>query len=476
MGKPYNSQPGARGRDSRVSGLIARCVAGGAILALLFQNAAAAETIEDALAAAYAYSPALRSAHWQLNATNEQRPQALAGWLPTITVGANAGQSQPNQPRVLGPTSRSNQWGGSLNATLPITQGGGEWARLRNAENTIKAARASFLAQEQSVLSNAATAFLDVRSGRAIVRAETQNVEALRQMARMVQQQVAAGDRTVTDLTLAQARLTDAEAGLSSARATLSQAEARYVNAIGRSPGPVLDPPKPLTILPRALADVRSLAETVNPTVMSSVYNALAARDNIDQAVSALLPSLALVISAQDTKQAYPSDYKPYVNGFYVSRSVSLQLTVPLYQGGSEYSTVRAAKKTAFAREHDREAARIDAISAAEQAWYTREGALRNVKLYGQSFRQNETLVAQYNRQVAAGETTVFEALQGLSAKVGAEIALRGAEHDVALSDYTVLATVGGLTARTLNLKVTYYDPTGDYQQTKWRIWGLKVQ
>jgi hypothetical protein len=44
------------------------------------------------------------------------------------------------------------------------------------------------------------------------------------------------------------------------------------------------------------------------------------------------------------------------------------------------------------------------------------------------------------------------------------------------LADYALLFASGGLTARSLELDVPYYDPLGDYSRTKWRIWGLGIE
>ena len=227
-------------------------------------------------------------------------------------------------------------------------------------------------------------------------------------------------------------------------------------------------------MLPPRLEDVRSLAVTVNPTVLSSVYTALAARASVDQAIASLLPSLAIVASDQRSKYDYPGEFK-VANGYYGSGSLELQVTVPLYQGGAEYATVRQAKKNALASAFSRDAARLDAVSTAEQAWQDRVGSIASVKEYQQSVSLANKLVDQYQREVAAGEITVFEALDGLTTKITEQVNLYSAERERALAEYTLLAAVGGLTARTLNLNVPYYDPIGDYKRTRWRIWGLGI-
>ena len=49
-------------------------------------DAIRADTLADALAHAYAYNTDLASARAHLRGVDEQVPQALAGWRPTVTL------------------------------------------------------------------------------------------------------------------------------------------------------------------------------------------------------------------------------------------------------------------------------------------------------------------------------------------------------------------------------------------------------
>ena len=68
-----------------------------AVALLALSGAARAETIEDALVAAYTTNPDLQAARAKLRATDEEVPTARAGWLPTITVTASYGYQSARQ-------------------------------------------------------------------------------------------------------------------------------------------------------------------------------------------------------------------------------------------------------------------------------------------------------------------------------------------------------------------------------------------
>src|SRR6202043_2281242 len=49
-------------------------------------------TLQDALAMAYSTNPTLAAERANLRATDENVPAPLAGWRPTVTISANAGE------------------------------------------------------------------------------------------------------------------------------------------------------------------------------------------------------------------------------------------------------------------------------------------------------------------------------------------------------------------------------------------------
>src|SRR5690349_2236779 len=73
---------------------------------------AGAQTLEEALSKAYISNPTLDSQRAQLRATDEQVPQALSGYRPTVEAGANATNtnvtSRPNKT-IRQRTGRNSQ-------------------------------------------------------------------------------------------------------------------------------------------------------------------------------------------------------------------------------------------------------------------------------------------------------------------------------------------------------------------------------
>ena len=428
-------------------------------------------TLSQALSAAYRFSPDLRAARHQLDVVNESRPQALSQWLPTVTIGGVVSQTATRTPGL--PLANTTGYGPTATAVLPLTHGGGEYAKLHAADHLILAQRALLLATEQVILGQAAQAYMDVALYSALVKYRSDSLSALRQVVQSINRQMKIGDRTATDLSLAQARTADAEALLEQARGSLATANAAYRQAIGEDPGR-LSMPAPLTMIPPDLQATTRLAEDSSPNVVAARFQLLAARDQAEVQLAQLLPSLSLQFSDQGLFERTPR-YPIAYNGLNAVATAELVLTVPLYQGGAEYAAVRVARKTALERKEQLESARNQAIGGATQAWRQREATEATRLDFAKSVSANERLVAQDQIQLDAGQLTTLEVLISLQDLVNAQINQMTAEHDRRLADFAVLNSVGGLTARTLELPVNYYDPEGDYARTKWRIFGLSV-
>ena len=101
---------------------------GGAVLALAFgglllASPAGAQSLEEALAAAYTNNPELLAQRAEQRAVDEGVPQALSGWRPDVSVVGNTGKrhsdTSVSDSQNLTPLSGSLQLTQSLYPTFP---------------------------------------------------------------------------------------------------------------------------------------------------------------------------------------------------------------------------------------------------------------------------------------------------------------------------------------------------------------------
>ena len=164
---------------------------------ILFDGAARAETLSDALSKAYQSNPTLLAQRAALRATDEQVSQALSGWRPTITFNADVGKSKVDQDLgffVTDETRTPRNY--SLGFDQPLYRGGRTLAATEQAEFLVLSDRAILESIEQQVLLDAATVYLDVLRDYAVLQLSRNNERVLGSQLEAAQDRFEIGDAT----------------------------------------------------------------------------------------------------------------------------------------------------------------------------------------------------------------------------------------------------------------------------------------
>ena len=219
---------------------------------------------------------------------------------------------------------------------------------------------------EQNTLLNAATAYMNFLQTAAILELQRSNVNVLEVTLRQTRDRFTAGEVTRTDVAQAELRLAAGRSQLSLAESNYVTAQAQYQQVIGVPAPARLAPAAPVDRLsPRTLDGAIARGRTEHPLITTAMYNVDIAVQQVKVAEGALYPTLSAVGSVQKT---YGSASALAVLET-LSASLGAQLSVPIYQGGAEYSTIRQAKETLGQRRLDLDTARDQVQSTVTQAW-----------------------------------------------------------------------------------------------------------
>jgi outer membrane protein len=194
---------------------------------------------------------------------------------------------------------------------------------------------------EQSVLLSAAGVYMDVLRDSANLGLQRDNIVVLQRTLKVTQDRYNAGAVTETDVDQAQAQLAAGEANLHSAESAFMTTTANYRRVIGNephdlSPGMAVD-----RFSPRTLDAAVAQGVTQNPSVTAAMFDVDVAQLQVKIAEAGLYPTLALQGSAQMQQFTGNDTTLKLFNS-----TVQAKLSVPLYQGGSEYSAIRQNKET----------------------------------------------------------------------------------------------------------------------------------
>ncbi|TDH63990.1 secretion protein [Dankookia rubra] len=450
---------------------------------------AMAQTLSEAMAQAYASNPSLLAARANLRAVDENVPQALAGWRPTVSVTASAGpldgrartlQTFPDPngvPSIENNFSPRNQRGvtthierqlftSQVTVTQPIFRGGRTVANTRRAENQVLAQRARLLTQEQQVMSDTVNAFVNVILYQEIVRLRVNNEQVLTEQLRATNERFRVGEITRTDVAQAESRLANARSLRSQAEGQLQITRATYLRVVGTTPSQLVAP-QPLRPPVVNAQEAGLAAATNNPAVVAALFDEAAARDAIDVQMSQLYPQ----VSVQG--QAFRSDNSTGNHTRITGAQVLGQVTMPLYQGGSEYSVIRQARQSAQQARQLVDDQRRTVTQQAAQAWEQLQSAKAQVEAQRAAIRASEIALDGVQREAIVGSRTTLEVLNQEQELLGNRTDLVQALATVVSQSYTLAGAVGRLTAQDLGLDVDPYDMRAYYNAVRNRWFGL---
>lgn len=440
---------------------------------LLGAAPAGAETLESALIQAYQNNPSLNAQRAAVRVTDENVPQALAGYRPRITASGFAGEqyvdtlSKVTTPGTANPyTSLSGNVatsGYGITASQTLYNGFQTANRTRQAESQVLAAREVLRTTEQTVLLSAATAYMNLLRDTAILDLQKRNVEVLLEQLRQVRDRFNVGEVTRTDVAQSESRVAAGRSQVLTAEANYKTSGAVYRQVIGVDAGK-LTPGAPVDrFSPSNLPGAINVSTAQHPTVTSAQYNVDAATMAVKVAEAALYPTLSLQGSAQ--RNQYPNGSLTTIQTFV--GSVTGQLSVPIYQGGSEYSLVRQTKETLGQRRIDLDTTRDQVRQIAVQSWGLLDAAKANIEATQAQVQAAEIALNGVREEARVGQRTTLDVLNAQQELVNARVALVTAQRDRVVASYTLLAAVGRLSPQVLGLRVTVYDSQVHYHQVR---------
>ena len=429
-------------------------------------TAARAESIAAALSSSYMGSPTLNAERARQRATDEAVPQALSGWRPTVSANGDAGVAW-NDSSITKP-SRTVPAGVAATLTQPIFRGFRTVSGTAQAEALVSAGRQGLLAVEQQVLLDGATAYMNVIRDRNVLQLRQKNVEVLTEQLKASQARFDVGEITRTDVAQSQASLALSRSALAAAEANLATSVANYVRIIGYAPG-TLRFPQLSALTPKSLDNALSMAERINPNILSAAFNEEAARHNIDLVQGGLLPQVSF--NAQYTYNHEPSagiDWNDQATLFG-------QVQIPIYEGGLIYSEVRQAKQTASQRRLLVVDVRRQVREQVSDAWNLLKAAEAVIVSSKTQVEANRLALEGVRQEALVGSRTTLDVLDAEQTFVDSQVLLATAERDRIVSAYQLIASVGRMTARDLQLNVTYYDAEQNYLDVRRKWIGTHV-
>ncbi len=407
-----------------------------------------AESLGDALVGAYRNSALLEQNRALLRAADEGVAFEVGKLRPVLSYAL----TQSRQQNGLGVTNATTA---SLSANMLLWDFGRTQLGIEAQKEAVLATREALRDIEQSVLSGAVAAYIQVRTASELVALRNNNVRLITEQFRAANDRFEVGEVTRTDVALAQARLAQARSNLVSAEGDFAIARESYNIAVGRYPGTLTAPPTP----PRtasSLAEAKAIAVRTHPAVKQAQHNVRANELAAEAAERGIMPRLNG--SASVNRDIFNQSN---------SSTLSITLSGPIYSGGQISSGFRrAVAQTEASRAQLRRA-----VQAVEQqvanAWFGIEVARARIEASDRQIRASTVAFRGVREEATLGARTTLDVLNAEQDLLDARTARVNAEAEAVRAVYTLLSSMGLLTVDHLGLGIPTYDPAAYYNAVK---------
>jgi outer membrane protein len=455
-----------------------------------------ADTMDTALIGAYQTNPQLNSQRAVVRQTDETIPQALSGYKPsvaatgtfgqeytsTVSKGTFPGSTTPGNPAFTPPNGfptypRTGMGyspsGVALTVTHQTFNGFQTGNKVRQAESNTSAARETLRVAEQTILLQAATAYMDLLRDGALLEVQRRNVEVLQEQLRQTRDRFIVGEVTRTDVAQAESRLAQGRATVLSAEAQYAKSRATYRQVVGVEAGKLVAASPVDRLSPGRLIEAIEIARTRHPSVGVAMFGIDAAVLGVKISEGSLYPQLRISGTVSQNWESNLTTALQQFNAF-----VQAQVTIPIYNVGTTasalsigssdtYSTIRQAKELVGQKRIDLDTARDTVQANVVTQWGALEASKAQILATTAQVAAAEIALNGVREEARVGQRTTLDVLNAQQDLVTARTALVTAQHDRVVASYSLLSAVGELNLPKLGIGIPLYDPMVHYQQVR---------
>ena len=404
-----------------------------------------ANTLFDSLNSAYLNNPKLNAERANKRASMEEQRGSYSEFLPSVTISGyvseqdNTGTSESN----FKPSEQS------MKIEQKIFQGFGGLANLKKKKYGYNIAEFELKKIEQEILLAAAEAHADLLLNKKKVNINLINIDLLERQIETDQNRLEKGEINLTDLAQSESSFLGAKAELITAQNDLVTSKANFEKIIGKKAPDNIQEIKKIKInLPESLAAAYRVSNLENPDLQIASLEFEQSKLDVTIAGSDLSPSatLSYKIAEQDDMSATVQDR--------TQQTVTATATWPLFSGGDNIFNFRKARELRNQKELLLQDSKKKIETDVANAWsnyQSSKSVLDSIRSQVKAAEiANEGITLEYE---SGSSRTTLEVIQSRTILLNSRINLASSERNFLISQFNLLAAVGRLTAKQLNLK-----------------------
>jgi outer membrane protein len=391
--------------------------------------------------------PTYASARFSQLASAEAEPQARSNLLPNLSVSlADTANRVDYRSQNFNLQETFNTWGPSLNLTVPVYNAQ-YWESLTQAKLTVKQSEAQLAQARTDLLVRVVQAYFDVLSSQDALAALRENKKAVSEQLAQAKREFEVGTKTIVDTHEAKARYDQIDAQEQVARGDLAVKQSALRAIIGHDAGEIAALRDPVELVPPQPNDIETWArgaEAGNYSVVAARAGSEIAHYEVKRARDAYLPTVNLTGSVGYQKSDHGNIY---LNGAdaQTNSQLGINLTVPVFTGGSTQSRVREAHAREDKADQDLELARRTAAQSARQAYTGVDYGLAQVQALESAEVSAKTQVDSTRLGYQVGVRINLDVLNANTQLFNTQRDLKKARYDFLVNGLKLKAAAGSL-------------------------------
>lgn len=391
--------------------------------------------------------------NWQAQKMN--LPIAEAGYLPQFTVTANGGPGFTNSGSAFfgGEGTTNSQYGYNLSLSQTIFNVAA-WAQIKSAGASVKAATATYLAAQQSLMQRTVQTYLNVLQAYDQLRYTVANKKAVKQQLVIATEQFRVGLIAITNEYEAKANYDQVVAQQIAAQNNLNTQLEALRQLTGRNYASLQKLGKKLPLIcpqPNNIDQWVDVANTQNYSIKAQNYNVQAAMEKIKQQAASNYPSIALTgayaggNSTQNLNSTSTAGLS--TSGSYTSGNIGLSLNYQPIQGGLILASTQQARYNYATAAGLLEQTHRNVVYQARSSFLSVLSNVSQLKADRQTIVSARNALAATEAGLKVGTHTMVDVLTVMTA-------LYHAQEQYAIDQYTYINNLIGLKAAAGTLSV----------------------
>lgn len=408
---------------------------------------ASADNLISVFKQAQISDPTFKQAQSVWMSARENLPIARAGYLPQVSITGTGTRSYNHfEPTTATVNTNGYFWsyGYGLTLSQPIFNAV-NWAAIRGAKASVKAATATYSAAAQDLMVRTATAYFNVQKAYEKLRFTIANKRAVWRQLDTARQQFKVGLIAITGVYDAQSVYDQANAAEIADRNALDNAieNLRAITGVHYHVLKGIGARVPLvTPKPKNINEWVRIAELQSYALRAQEFTVVQAHEAIHQAAFGWTPQLALE-GTWNTN--FNTDFNRSQNIKSQQGTLGLAVTFPVIQGGLVIASARQARYNYLTATAQLEFTHRSVVNSARQSFLGVISGISQIKADRQSIISAQKAVEATKAGYAVGTRTMVDVLDDLQSLYQTQAQLADDQYNYLLSIITLKQAAGTL-------------------------------